>query len=169
METKSLSDVQAIRSALGNPFTLVNTLVGKSPEDVKQLITAFRSITNLHLDVEIDKKSWNSHIKMALLSYLKQLSDLDAAALVEAFEGISYDEHTLIEILCTRNDEQIAQISSSFPVVYANKNSNQKQSLLAALEDELSGAEETLFMNLARHDRKEGYRNEVIHFFTRLI
>jgi len=70
---------------------------------------------DLHEDL---KHKTSHHFQDALLGHIRTRTEFDAWAIHNAVTGIGTDDHCLIEILCTRSNDEIAAICAEYKNTY---------------------------------------------------
>uniref|UniRef100_UPI00398E6FA7 annexin A2-like n=1 Tax=Pristiophorus japonicus TaxID=55135 RepID=UPI00398E6FA7 len=110
-------DVEALKKAIDtkgtDEATIVRILSNRSWEQ-RQLITeAFQKRFNLDLDTTL-KKKLSGYLEYTMLSLLKSPTLSDAQELKNAMKGLGTDEQTLIDILVTKSNVELRELSTVY-------------------------------------------------------
>jgi len=95
------------------------------------------------------KSELGGHYEDVVLALFKRPDEYDASELRDALKGIGTKESTLIEILCTRTNEEIQNIKAAYKRLY-------DRDLVEDLEGDTSGYFRRLMYSLAQANRAEG-------------
>ena len=95
------------------------------------------------------KSELGGHFEDAILALFKPTVDFDAWCLHDAMAGAGTTESTLIEIMCSRSNDEIKAIKEVYKKLY-------KKDLAKELQSETSGYFKRLLYSLAQASRNEG-------------
>jgi len=95
------------------------------------------------------KSELGGHFEDAILAMFQPPADYDAWCLHDAMSGAGTTESTLIEIMCSRGNDEIKAIKDAYKRLY-------KKDLAKELQSETSGYFKRLLFSLAQASRNEG-------------
>ncbi|KAM9838745.1 annexin A2 [Aulostomus maculatus] len=126
-------DAVEIQAALEKKdvVTLVGILTNRNNSQRQVIAKTFEDVTQKDLVAAI-KKALSGDLETLLLDLLMPPVQYEAVRLQRAMAGIGTDEETLLEILCTRSDKQLQEISAVYNQMY-------KKDLEKDLKGETSG------------------------------
>jgi len=99
--------------------------------------------------VEALKEELGGDFQDTVQALFKPPADFDAWALHEAMSGLGTDESTLVEIMCSRTNDEIEAIKEAYNRLY-------DKDLASELKSETSGHFKKLLYSLAQASRNEG-------------
>ena len=99
--------------------------------------------------IEDLKSELGGHFEDAILAMFQPTIDFDAWCLNDALSGAGTTESTLIEIMCSRNNDEIKAIKDAYKRLY-------KKDLAKELQSDTSGSFKRLLFSLAQAGRNEG-------------
>ncbi|KAK3576860.1 hypothetical protein CHS0354_012915 [Potamilus streckersoni] len=126
---------------------IIDILAGHCNRERQELKTMYK--TCFGRDLVEDLKSETSGKFRSLIEYLLMPSrELDACSLKKAMKGVGTDERTLIEILCSKTNSQLAEIKETYKQLY-------KTTLEDDLQGDLSGDFKLLMISICQGHRDE--------------
>ena len=147
---KSLeSECDSLRNLLkkkGEP--LIQFVLSHNKSSRQALRQAYKACFGVDLEQDIDK-NLSGHFKQAMIALFQRSAEFDAECLYKAMKGMGTDEDTLIEIICTRGNEQLKVVKAEFDKKYP------KQSLESWVQSETSGSFRKLLISLLQCSRSE--------------
>jgi len=99
------------------------------------------------------KSELGGHFEDAIVALFKPTVEFDAWCLHDAISGAGTTESTLIEIMCSRSNDEIKAIKEAYKKLY-------KKDLAEELQSETSGNFKRLLYSLAQATRNEGDDND---------
>ncbi|KAL3867660.1 hypothetical protein ACJMK2_040531 [Sinanodonta woodiana] len=131
---------------------IIDILVGHSNRERQELKTMYK--TCFGRDLVDDLKSETGGNFQKLIEYMMMPSrDLDAYSLKKAMKGAGTDERTIIEILCSKTNSQMAEIREKYKLLY-------KTTLEDDLKSDLAGDFKLLMISLSQGHRDENPKVE---------
>ncbi|CAL8091811.1 unnamed protein product [Calicophoron daubneyi] len=113
-----------------------------------QIVDRFKNLFGKDLIHEL-KSELSGHLEDVILALCLPQADYDATELRKAMEGAGTDEDTLIEILCSRTNEQIRKIKEAYSRLFGGR------SLEKDIASETSGDFKHILISLAQAQRDE--------------
>ncbi|XP_018417779.1 PREDICTED: annexin A1-like [Nanorana parkeri] len=110
---------KAIKAKGVDEATISNILAKRSNQQRQTIKASYQSLTGKPLD-EALKKALSATYEEVVLALLKTPAEYDAEELKHATKGLGTDEDTLIEILASRTNREIANIKSAYKEKYKN-------------------------------------------------
>ncbi|XP_022240943.1 LOW QUALITY PROTEIN: annexin-B12-like [Limulus polyphemus] len=146
------ADAQTLRKAMKGLGTdeksIINVLARRVNAQRQQIAISYK--TQFGKDLVKDLKSeLSGRFEDVIMALMTPLSDFLASELHQAVSGLGTDEHALIEILCTRNNHDIRQITEAYKKLY-------RQSLERDLIGDTSGYYRRLLVSMTTGGRDEG-------------
>ncbi|XP_064383973.1 annexin A4-like [Halichondria panicea] len=115
------NDASVLRKAMKGLGTdekaIISVLAHRSNTQRMEIITKFKSMYGKDLVREL-KSELSGNFEDAVVALLKTPSEYDAFVVREAIKGVGTDEHALVEILCTRTNEQILAVKEQYKKDY---------------------------------------------------
>ena len=158
-------DAKALRKAMKGFGTdekaIINILCYRANEQRQAIALKFKSAYGRDL-VEDLKSEISGNFRDVILGLMMPIAEYDASELKRATKGLGTDDSCLIEILCTRGNEQIAKIKEVYKAkfkksleddVISDTSGNFKK-LLVALINAKRGMTQTVDLNKAKADAK---------------
>lgn len=146
------ADCNALRKAMKGLGTdeqaIINVLGYRNSFQRAEIKVMYKTCFGKDLSHELASEI-SGHFNKICQDLLLQAPYYDATELKNAMKGAGTTERTLIEILCSRNNAQIAQLKEAYLKLYPGKN------LENDLESETSGHFKRLLVSLV-----QGHRNE---------
>ncbi|XP_049633968.1 annexin A6 [Suncus etruscus] len=146
------ADAKALRKAMKglgtDEETIINIITRRSNAQRQQLRQTFKSHFGRDLMADL-KSEISGDLARLILGLMMTPAHYDAKQLKKAMEGAGTDEKTLIEILTTRNNEEIRAINEAYKEDY-------HKSLEDALSSDTSGHFRRILISLATGNREEG-------------
>uniref|UniRef100_A0A8C9FEN9 Annexin n=1 Tax=Pavo cristatus TaxID=9049 RepID=A0A8C9FEN9_PAVCR len=90
--------------------TIINILTNRSNEQRQDIAFAYQRRTKKELSAAL-KSALSGHLEAVILGLLKTPSQYDASELKAAMKGLGTDEDTLIEIICSRTNQELSEIN----------------------------------------------------------
>nr|XP_056721950.1 annexin A2 [Euleptes europaea] len=144
-------DCTAIETALKtkgvDEVTIVKILTNRSNEQRQDIAFAYHRRYKKELAAAL-KSGLSGHLETLMLALLKTPAQYDASELKAAMKGLGTDEETLIEIICSRNNQELNAINRAYKEMY-------KTELEKDIISDTSGDFRKLMVALAK-----GMRNE---------
>ncbi|XP_010000328.1 PREDICTED: annexin A6 isoform X2 [Chaetura pelagica] len=148
-------DAQVLRKAMKGLGTdegaIIDVLTQRSNAQRQQILKAYKAHYGRDLMADLKSELSGSLAKL-ILGLMLTPAQYDAKQLRKAVEGAGTDESVLIEIMATRNNQEIAAINEAYQEVYHKR-----------LEDDLSsdtsGHFKRILVSLALGNRDEGPEN----------
>jgi len=147
-------DAKALRRAMKglgtNEETIVNVFGGRTFAQRKQIASAYH--TNYQRDLLKDFISETSgNFQHLLKAMLMERPDLDAYTVQKAIKGLGTDDDSLIEILCTRTNQEIKDLAAAYQKTYG-------RTIESDVHGDTSGDYRNLLTALLRAERDESGR-----------
>ncbi|XP_063313267.1 annexin A1-like [Pelobates fuscus] len=133
--------------------TIIYILTKRTNEQRQAIKAAYQEKTGKSLD-EALKKVLSGPLRDIILALLKTPAQFDADSLKNAMKGLGTDEETIIEIIVSRNNQEIKQIKKVYHEEY-------KTDLEKDIMGDTSGDFQTVLLVLLKGERSEdSYVNE---------
>ncbi|ELU00440.1 hypothetical protein CAPTEDRAFT_158666 [Capitella teleta] len=145
------SDCEILRKAMKGLGTDEKAIIGvmghRSTEQRKEIVKMFKTMFGKDLVKEL-KSETSGNFKTILEGLCLSAAEFDASQLKKAMKGLGTDEDCLIEILCTRTNEKLAEIVEVYKKVYG-------KSLEEDIVSETSGHLKRLLVSMLQANRPE--------------
>jgi hypothetical protein len=145
-------DAKVLRKAMKGIGTdekaIIDVLSRRSNEQRQQIKNLFKTMYGKDLLNEL-KSELTSHLEDIVIALMLTPPEYDARQLHDAIAGAGTKEGTLIEILCSRSNKQIADIKAAYKLIYGHD-------LEKALMSDTSGHFRRLCVSLLTGNRMEG-------------
>lgn len=111
------AECEALKSALkGKGDQLINLVLMKSKRDRLALREAY---TNLYGDLLHDlDKALHGNFKKVMMDLFKTPQERDAFYLYKSMKGVGTNDEALVEILCSRSNEELKRIKEEYKKLY---------------------------------------------------
>ena len=149
METELEKDCETLKQGLktkGDP--LINFILSKTNRERQQIREAYKVCWGTDLLEDIDKNLSNN-FKRTVRALFQRPAEYDAESLYYGMKGLGTDEDVLIEILCTRSNDQLKQVIEEFDKI------SPKYTLEQWIMSETSGSFRNLLISLIQCKRSE--------------
>lgn len=138
---------------LGTDEDLITGIItNRSNVQRQEMKTMYAQMWGKELEKEL-KSELGGHYEDVVLALFQKPDEYDAAELRNALKGAGTKESVLIEILCSRSNEEIANIKVAYKKLF-------DRDLVKDLEDDTSGYFRRLMFSLAQGSRSEEDINE---------
>ncbi|KAM3828114.1 annexin A2 isoform 3-T4 [Vipera latastei] len=137
----------AIKAKGVDEVTIVNLLTNRSNEQRQDIAFAYQRRTKKELSAAL-KSALSGHLETVILGLLKTPAQYDASELKAAMKGLGTDEDTLVEIICSRTNQELAVINKVYKEMY-------KTELEKDIISDTSGDFRKLMVALAKGRRNE--------------
>jgi len=107
--------------------SIINVLGNRTSEQRQRIILSYQQAYGKELIKDL-KSELSGNLERVVLASMKPTAELLAEDLHHAMKGLGTNEKTLIEILCTRSNKEMAELKDTFKRLYKKK-----------LQDEVSG------------------------------
>ncbi|VDP36720.1 unnamed protein product [Schistosoma mattheei] len=145
-------DCERLRKAMAglgtNEKELIEVMGRRSPNQRVIITKKYKAMFGKELTSKFESEL-SGHFYECMLALCRSPSELDAIELRKAMRGTGTNEEVLIEILCTRTNEQIREIREAYTRLYKGR------SLEKDLKDETSGYFKRILVALVQGDRDE--------------
>ncbi|XP_077434133.1 annexin A6 isoform X2 [Vanacampus margaritifer] len=146
------ADAQALRKAMKGFGTdedaIIDIVAHRSNAQRQEIRQTFKSLLGRDLMKDL-KSELSKNLERLIISLMLTPAEFDAKMMRKAIEGAGTDEHALIEILVTRNNEEIQAMNVAYQEAY-------KQSLEAAIQSDTSGHFCRILVSLVQGAREDG-------------
>ncbi|XP_022654967.1 annexin A4-like [Varroa jacobsoni] len=150
-EFNSKEDAKALRKAMKgfgcDEAAIMAIICSRSNKQRQDLITAYKQVHGRELMKDL-KSELSGNFENVILGLMTPLSKYLAQEIRRAIKGIGTDEGVLIEIICTRTNDEISNIKKAYSQLY---NRSMEQDIV----DDLSGDFKHLMMALMTASRPE--------------
>uniref|UniRef100_A0A673TXQ6 Annexin A2 n=1 Tax=Suricata suricatta TaxID=37032 RepID=A0A673TXQ6_SURSU len=116
-EHDALNIETAIKTKGVDEVTIVNILTNRSNEQRQDIAFAYQRRTKRELASAL-KSALSSHLETVILGLLKTPSQYDASELKASMKGLGTDEDSLIEIICSRTNQELQEINRAYKEMY---------------------------------------------------
>ncbi|XP_054446066.1 annexin A13 [Pteronotus mesoamericanus] len=128
--------------------TIIEILSSRTSNERQQIKQKYKATYGKDLD-EVLKSELSGNFRKATLALLDHPSEYDARRLQKAMKGLGTDEAVLIEVLCTRTNQEIIAIKEAYQRLF-------DRSLESDVKDDTSGNLKKILVSLLQADRDEG-------------
>uniref|UniRef100_A0A8C9Y7I8 Annexin n=2 Tax=Sander lucioperca TaxID=283035 RepID=A0A8C9Y7I8_SANLU len=129
------ADAQALRKAMKGFGTdedaIIDIVAQRSNAQRQEIRQAFKSLLGRDLMKDL-KSELSKNLERLIIGLMLTPAEFDAKMMRKAMEGAGTDEHSLIEILVTRSNEEILAMNAAYKNAY-------KKSMEEALHSDTSG------------------------------
>nr|KAF6483071.1 annexin A2 [Rousettus aegyptiacus] len=149
----------AIKTKGVDEVTIVNILTNRSNEQRQDIAFAYQRRTKKELPSAL-KSALSGHLETVILGLLKTPAQYDASELKASMKGLGTDEDSLIEIICSRTNQELQEINRVYKERYK---SYSPYDMLESIKKEVKGDLENAFLNLV-----QCIQNKPLYFADRL-
>ncbi|XP_078613924.1 annexin A6-like [Branchiostoma floridae x Branchiostoma japonicum] len=146
-------DAKILRKAMKGFGTdedaIIEILCHRSNDQRQEIDTMFKQAYGKDLIDEL-KSELGGNFEKAILAMMQKPAVYDATCLRKAMKGAGTDEATLIEIMCTRKNDELTAIKEAY-------NAEFDRDLEEDLKSETSGHFERLLVSMCQANRDESY------------
>ncbi|KAI8485420.1 Annexin A7 [Branchiostoma belcheri] len=146
-------DAKILRKAMKGFGTdedaIIEILCHRSNDQRQEIETMFKQAYGKDLIDEL-KSELGGNFEKAILAMMQKPAVYDATCLRKAMKGAGTDESTLIEIMCTRKNDELTAIKEAY-------NAEFDRDLEEDLKSETSGHFERLLVSMCQANRDETY------------
>ncbi|XP_077935398.1 annexin A2 isoform X2 [Halichoerus grypus] len=146
-ERDALNIETAIKTKGVDEVTIVNILTNRSNEQRQDIAFAYQRRTKKELASAL-KSALSGHLETVILGLLKTPAQYDASELKASMKGLGTDEDSLIEIICSRTNQELQEINRVYKEMY-------KTDLEKDIVSDTSGDFRKLMVALAKGRRAE--------------
>ncbi|KAB1277485.1 Annexin A2 [Camelus dromedarius] len=116
-ERDALNIETAIKTKGVDEVTIVNILTNRSNEQRQDIAFAYQRRTKKELASAL-KSALSGHLETVILGLLKTPAQYDASELKASMKGLGTDEDSLIEIICSRTNQELQEINRVYKEMY---------------------------------------------------
>ncbi|XP_043932248.1 annexin A2 [Protopterus annectens] len=127
--------------------TILNILTKRSNAQRQEIATAYQKRTRKEL-ANVLKNALSGNLETVILGLMKTVPQYDASELKASMKGLGTDEDTLIEIVCSRTNDELREINQAYKEMY-------KTELEKDIVSDTSGDFRKLLVALAKGKRDE--------------
>uniref|UniRef100_A0A8C2J7E6 Annexin n=1 Tax=Cyprinus carpio TaxID=7962 RepID=A0A8C2J7E6_CYPCA len=142
------SDAKALRKAMKgfgtDEDTIIDIVTHRSNAQRQEIRRIFKSLLGRDLMADL-KSELSKNLERLILGLMMSPAEFDAKMMKKAMEGAGTDEHSLIEILVTRSNQEIQEMSLCNEAFTTD-----------AIASETSGKFKRILISLAQGAREEG-------------
>ncbi|XP_061541936.1 annexin A6 isoform X1 [Phycodurus eques] len=146
------ADAQALRKAMKGFGTdedaIIDIVANRSNAQRQEIRQTFKSLLGRDLIKDL-KSELSKNLERLIIGLMLTPAEFDAKMMRKAIEGAGTDEHALIEILVTRNNEEIQAMNAAYQEGY-------KKSLESAIQSDTSGHFCRILVSLVQGAREDG-------------
>uniref|UniRef100_A0A8C2J4X9 Annexin n=1 Tax=Cyprinus carpio TaxID=7962 RepID=A0A8C2J4X9_CYPCA len=139
-------DAKALRKAMKgfgtDEDTIIDIVTHRSNAQRQEIRRIFKSLLGRDLMADL-KSELSKNLERLILGLMMSPAEFDAKMMKKAMEGAGTDEHSLIEILVTRSNQEIQEMCAAYKNAY-------KKSLEDAIASETSGKFKRILISLAQ-------------------
>uniref|UniRef100_A0A8C5ZC33 Annexin n=1 Tax=Marmota marmota marmota TaxID=9994 RepID=A0A8C5ZC33_MARMA len=146
-ERDALNIETAIKTKGVDEVTIVNILTNRSNAQRQDIAFAYQRRTKKELASAL-KSALSGHLETVILGLLKTPAQYDASELKASMKGLGTDEDSLIEIICSRTNQELQEINRVYKEMY-------KTDLEKDIVSDTSGDFRKLMVALAKGRRAE--------------
>lgn len=144
----------AIKTKGVDEVTIINILTNRSNAQRQDIAFAYQRRTKKDLPSAL-KSALSGHLESVIIGLLKTHSHYDASELKGSMKGLGTDEDTLIEIICSRTNQELHNIQGAYKELF-------KTELEKDITSDTSGDFRKLMIALAKGKRPE--ENSVVDY-----
>ncbi|XP_014833280.1 PREDICTED: annexin A2-like [Poecilia mexicana] len=137
----------AIKTKGVDEQTIIDILTRRSAEQRREIAFEYERIAKKDLSVAL-KGALSGSLEALLLGLMKSTAQYDASELKASMKGLGTDEETLIELVCSRNNEELAEIKKAYREMF-------KKELEKDISGDTSGNFAKLLLALVQTRRDE--------------
>lgn len=142
-------ECEALKNALKEKGdTLIDFILTRTNKERQTIREGYKACWGIDLLDDINK-NLTHNFKRTVRALFQRPAEFDAESLYYAMKGLGTDEDTLIEILCTRSNEELKVINEEFSKISPNC------TLEKWIEGETSGSFKKLLISLIQCKRSE--------------
>lgn len=127
--------------------SIINIIAMRSNQQRQEIMVKFAQMWGKELIKEL-KSELGGHLEDVVVQLFKKPDEYDAWCLHDAMSGAGTTESTLIEIMCSRSNDEIKAVKDAYKKLY-------KKDLAEELQSETSGYFGRLLFSLAQASRAE--------------
>ncbi|XP_066572703.1 annexin A6 isoform X2 [Amia ocellicauda] len=146
------SDAEALRKAMKgfgtDEDTIIDIITQRSNSQRQEILQTYKSHFGRNLMADL-KSELSGNLSRLILGLMMTPADFDAKMMRKAMEGAGTDESALIEILATRNNQEILAMNEAYKNAYHKK-------LEDAISSDTSGIFCRVLISLVQGARDEG-------------
>uniref|UniRef100_A0A8C6HY62 Annexin n=1 Tax=Mus spicilegus TaxID=10103 RepID=A0A8C6HY62_MUSSI len=146
-ERDALNIETAVKTKGVDEVTIVNILTNRSNVQRQDIAFAYQRRTKKELPSAL-KSALSGHLETVILGLLKTPAQYDASELKASMKGLGTDEDSLIEIVCSRTNQELQEINRVYKEMY-------KTDLEKDIISDTSGDFRKLMVALAKGRRAE--------------
>ncbi|XP_073435603.1 annexin A2 isoform X2 [Dendrobates tinctorius] len=144
----------AIKTKGVDELTIINILTNRSNDQRQDIAFAYQRRTKKDLPSAL-KGALSGHLETLILGLMKPRSQYDASELKASMKGLGTDEDTLIEIICSRDNQELQAIQAAYRELF-------KTELEKDIVSDTSGDFRKLMVALAKGKRQD--ENNVVDY-----
>ncbi|XP_077120181.1 annexin A2 [Ranitomeya variabilis] len=137
----------AIKTKGVDELTIINILTNRSNDQRQDIAFAYQRRTKKDLPSAL-KGALSGHLETLILGLMKTRPQYDASELKSSMKGLGTDEDTLIEIICSRDNQELQAIQAAYRELF-------KTELEKDIVSDTSGDFRKLMVALAKGKRQE--------------
>jgi annexin A7/11 len=146
-------DCDVLRKAMKGAGTdedkLIAIICARNSDQIEEIKKVYQQCYGRHL-LEDLKSEVSGHFQDVMVSRMFEESELDAYILKHAVKGAGTDEDAIIEVMCTRDNDELDKVKSAYKKLY-------KGDLMKDLIGDTSGDFKRLLVSMSAGDREEGH------------
>jgi len=146
-EADSVALYEAMKGAGTDEEAVIDIVCKRSYGQLKAINKVYQQMHGKSLQEDL-KDDLSGHFEKLVTSLFMTPAEHDATTIREAVEGVGTDETAVLEILCTRNNDEIKHIKQAYKLKYATK-------LMDDLKGDFSGDIQHIMVALATGARAE--------------
>uniref|UniRef100_A0A8C5Q2J2 Annexin n=1 Tax=Leptobrachium leishanense TaxID=445787 RepID=A0A8C5Q2J2_9ANUR len=144
-------DAAAIETAIKtkgvDELTIINILTNRSSDQRQEIAFCYQRRTKKDLPSAL-KSALSGNLETVILGLMKTRAQYDASELKSSMKGLGTDEESLIEIICSRSNQELQAIHVAYKELY-------KTELEKDIVSDTSGDFRKLMVALAKGKRQE--------------
>ncbi|GFR74427.1 annexin [Elysia marginata] len=147
------ADCDVLAKAMSKTFgadedAIIEVLSKRSQEQRQQIAVTYKTKNGKELHKDLTKKL-KGNFETICVDMLSGPAEFDAKQLYKAMKGLGSDEQVLVEIICSRSNDQLNAIKATYKTLYGKE-------LEAAVIDDTSGDFQRLLVGCLQARRPEG-------------